>query len=100
MIRNQAADRIMPPDLQSLIHYRQHGVLSLLIWDAIAVVKDNAALLELLDVDGVFVKSTVYLYSLWLDAVQARVFLEVAEEIDLPILILLFILLNILTCES
>ena len=60
----------------------------------------NAALLVLLDVDGVFVESAVYLYSLWLDAVQARVFLEVAEEIDLPILTLLFILLNILTCES
>ena len=90
----------MSPNLQNLIHNRQHGVLGLLIWYAIAVVKDNAALLELLNVDGVFVESAVYLYFFWFDAVQARVFLEVAEKIDLPVLILLFILLNILTCES
>ena len=78
----------MSADFQDLVHDCQNGILSLLIWDAIAVVKDNAALLELLDVDGVFVERAVYLYSLRLDAVQARVFLEVAEEIDLPILIL------------
>ena len=53
----------MPPNLQNLVHDSQNGVLHLLIGYAVAVVKDNAALLELLDVDGVFVESAVYLYS-------------------------------------
>jgi hypothetical protein len=59
----------MSPDLQNLIHNRQHGVLGLLIWYAITVVKDYAALLELLDIEGVFVETAVYLDSLGLDAV-------------------------------
>ena len=59
----------MSPDLQNLIHNRQHGIFGLLIWYAITVVKDYATLLKLLDIEGVFVETAVYLDSLGLDTV-------------------------------
>ena len=43
------------------------------------VVEDHATVLEVLDIDRVFVQTVVFLDALGFDAVQAGVFFEVAE---------------------